>query len=255
VELFKAVLKWVDSECARQGITNINENKTARRRVLDDSVYDIRFLAMSVEDFTKYVSFTGILTEIELVSLFQKFGGSDVVDLKWKEQEERRQKYSRNIVGFTRFEVGNVQPGDSSSIWSYGDGRNSDALTLTANKAVLFHGVRLFGDSNGSQYNVKFGVKNENVTGTYTSERDKDGVCGYDVMLPKPISLKPNEEFTIVATIKGPTSQAGANGKSSVNVDGTIITFRGTDYSSHGLVSNSTDITRGQFYKLFVSNC
>ena len=31
VELFKAVLRWVDKECARQGI-NIEEDKTARRR-------------------------------------------------------------------------------------------------------------------------------------------------------------------------------------------------------------------------------
>ena len=50
VELFKAVLKWTDSECARQGI-NIKEGKTARRRILGDSVYEIRFLAMSQEDF------------------------------------------------------------------------------------------------------------------------------------------------------------------------------------------------------------
>ncbi len=54
VELFKAVMKWVDSECAKQGI-NIEEAKTARRRVLGDSVYEIRFLEMSLEDFTKYV--------------------------------------------------------------------------------------------------------------------------------------------------------------------------------------------------------
>ena len=42
VELLKAVLKWTDSECARQGI-NIEEDKTARRRILGDSVYEIRF--------------------------------------------------------------------------------------------------------------------------------------------------------------------------------------------------------------------
>ena len=35
VELFKAVLKWIDSECTRRGI-NI-EDKTARRRILGDS--------------------------------------------------------------------------------------------------------------------------------------------------------------------------------------------------------------------------
>ena len=247
VELFKAVLKWVDSECARQGITDIDKNKTARRRVLYDTVYDIRFLDMSVEDFTKYVSFTGILTDTEMVSIFQKFGGSDVADLKWKKQGPRQ---TLKTVGLSRFEVADAL-GNS---WGYGSG-GSDALTLTVNKVVLFHGVRLFGDPNGSQYKVKFGVKNENVTGTYTSERDKDGVWGYDVMLPKPISVKPNEEFIIVATIQGPTSHRGLNGKSSVNVHGTVVTFKSTDYSFHGLASNGTSNTGGQFYKIFLSNC
>ena len=243
VELFKAVLKWVDSECARQGITNIDKNKTARRRVLDDAVYDIHFLEMSVEDFTKYVSFTGILTETEMVSIFQKFGGSDVADLKWNEQE-KRQPYQ---VGFSRFEVTDALG------WNYGQGK-SDALTLTVNKAVLFHGVRLFGDPNASQYDVKFGVKNEDVTGTYTSEQNKDGVWGYDVMLPKPISVKPNEKFTIFATIQGPQSYYGKNGKSSVNVDGTVLTFQDTNFHSHGLSSNSTSIGTGQFYKILFSS-
>ena len=246
VELFKAVLKWVDSECARQGITNIDKNKTARRRILGDSVYDIHFLDMSQEDFTKYVSFTGILTDTEMVSIFQKFSGSDVADLKWKEQGPRRPS---KIVGFSRFQVADAL-GDT---WSYDRGY-PDALTLTVNKAVIFHGVRLFGGPNGSQYKVKFGVKNENVTGTYTSEQDKDGVWGYDVMLHKPISVKPNEEYTIVATIQGPKSRYGKNGKSSVNADGIVVTFQTTNYSSHSLSSNDTDNTRGQFYKIFLSN-
>ena len=247
VELFKAVLKWVDSECARQGITNIDKNKTARRRVLDDTVNDIRFLDMSVEDFTKYVSSTGILTETEMVSIFQKFGGLDVADLRWKKQGPRGPPASK-IVGFSRFDVGNSYSG-----WGYSG--KSDALTLKVNKTVLFHGVRLFGDPSGSQYKVKLGVKNENVTGTYTSIQDKYGVWGYDVMLPKPISLQPNEKFTTVATIQGPSSIYGNDGKTSVNVDGTVVTFQNTNYGSLGLSSNSTDKTGGQFYKIFLSNC
>ena len=245
VDLFKVVLKWVDSECARQGITNIDENKTARRRILDDSVYDIRFLDMSLEDFTKYVSSTGILTETEIISIFQKFGGLEVANLKWKKQESRGSQKS-----FSRFEAGDVL----KNAWGYDPG-NSDALTLTVNKAVLFHGVRLFGDPNGSQYKVKFKVKNEKVTGSYTSEQDKDGVWGYDVMLPKPISLQPNEKFTIVAAIQGPHSYYGKNGKTSVNVDGTVVTFQNTNFDSHCLSSNGTENTRGQFDKIFLSNC
>ena len=242
VELFKAVLKWVDSECAKQGI-NIEEDKTARRRVLGDSVYEISFLEMSLEDFTKYVSSAGILTETEVISIFQKFGGLDVSDLKWKESRKIQRPC---IVGFSRFDVANLY---SRCYWSCPKGR-SEALTLTVNKAVLFHGVRLFGDADGSQYKVTFKVKDENVTGTYTSERDKDGVCGYDVMLPKPVSLQPDEEFTIIATIEGPPSHRGHNGKSLVNVDGTVVTFK----PQLGLTLNSTFRNGGQLYKIFLSN-
>ncbi len=55
-------------------------------------------------------------------------------------------------------------------------------------------------------------------------------------------SLQPDEEFTIIATIKGPPSHSGQNGKRSVNVDGTVVTFENTPYSSYGLTSNSTNI-------------
>ena len=71
VELFKEMLKWTDSECARQGI-NIDEDKTARRRVLGDSVYEIRFLEMSQEEFAIHVSPTEVLTDREMIRIFQK---------------------------------------------------------------------------------------------------------------------------------------------------------------------------------------
>ena len=102
VELFKAVLKWTDCECPRQGI-NIEENKTARRRILGESVYEIRFLEMSQEDFAKHVSPTEILTDREMVCLFQKLNGLDVGDLKWK-----RRRGPAPVVSFSRFDPGNV---------------------------------------------------------------------------------------------------------------------------------------------------
>ena len=141
VELFKAVLKWTDSECARQGI-NIEEDKKARRRILGDSVYEIAFLEMSQEDIVKYVSPTEILTDREMICLLQKLNGLDVVNLKWKKHRKR----SVPVVSFKRFHPGNV----AAKGWGYGG--SSDALILTVNKAVLFHGVRLFGDTGGSQY-------------------------------------------------------------------------------------------------------
>ena len=240
VELFKAVLKWTDSECARQGI-NIEEDKTARRRVLGHSVYEIRFLAMTHEDILKDVCMTGILTDTEAICILRKVVGSDVAGLKWKKRGQRR---PASLLSFNRFDRGNVNA-NSFSGWYY-EGI-FDALTLTVNKAVLFHGVRLFGDTDGSQYEVKFTVKDETVAGTYTSQEDGDRVPGYDVMLRNPISLLPNEEITIIATIKGPNSYRGREGKSSVKIHDTVVTFK--DPPS----GYTTSRYAGQFYKVILS--
>ncbi|CAB4033799.1 BTB POZ domain-containing 6-like [Paramuricea clavata] len=260
MELFKAILKWTDKESARQGL-NIEHDKTARRRILGDSVYEIRFLAMSQENFLKYVSPSGILTDTEIVSISQKLCGLDVVGLKWKEHRNKqpcsivssRRLHPANIsslVSFSRFYPGSVNyiKGDGSGGWGY-TGGGSDALTLVVNKAVLFHGVRLFG-SNGGRYEVKFTIKGNNVTESYTSEQDSDHVPGYDVMLPNPIRLLPNEEITIIATITGPRSYYSGSGKSSVTIDDIVLTFKD---ARSGLSTNGTDISHGQFYKIFLS--
>ena len=236
VELFKAVLKWIDGECARQGI-NIDEDKTARRCILGDSVYEICFLEMSQEDFAKHVSPTEILTDREMICLFQKLYGLDVADLKWKKGRKR----SVPVISFSRFDPGKV----FADSWCYSG--DSDALIVTVNKAVVFHGVRMFGDPGGSQYEVNFKIKDETVTGTYTSQQN-DGVWSYDVMLSNPISFQPNEEFTIIATIKGLTSCTGQKGKQSVKVDDIVVTFKKSSLSKNG-----TDNTRGQFFKIFLS--
>ena len=245
VDLFKAVLKWVDSECARQGI-NIEDDKMARRRILGDSLYEIRFLAMSQHDFATYASPTGILTYEEMVGIFQKLNGLDAVGLKWKNKGSRR---LARMVSFGRFELANII---GSITWYYV--RNlPDTLSLVVNKAVLFHGVRLFGDAGGSRYDVKFKIKDkdDNITGTYTSEQDSDGVWGYDIMLSKPIALLRNEEVTIVALINGPPSYRGQNGKSSVKVDDVIVTFKNATGDSS---TNGTGYITGQFYKIFLSS-
>jgi BTB/POZ domain-containing protein 1/2 len=196
---------------------------------------------MSLENFVKYVSPTGILTATEILSISQKLCGLDVAGLKWKEHRKRQPSIR---VSFSRFDPGSI----GKNTWHDYKGK-SDALTLVVNKAVLFHGVRLFG-SNGSRYEVKFTIKDKNVTGSYTSEQDSDGVSGYDVMLPNPIPLLPNEEITIIATITGPNSYYGTRGKSSLTIDDIVVTFK--DALSR-LSSNNTDKTHGQFYKIFLS--
>jgi hypothetical protein len=69
-------------------------------------------------------------------------------------------------------------------------------------------------------------------------------------MLPNPIPLLPNEEIAIIATITGPNSYYGENGKSSVTIDDIVVTFKD---ALSGLSSNGTSKTQGQFYKIFLS--
>ena len=240
MELFKAVLKWTDNECVRQGI-NIEEDKTARRRVLGDSVYEIRFPAMSHEDILKDVSSTEILTDTEMIFILKKINGLDVAGLQWKEAKKRQPA----VVSFERFNSVKMQ---KDAGWQYVE--DSDALTLTVNKAVLFHGVRLFGNTDGSQYEVNFTIKHETVTGTYTSQLGSDHVPGYNVMLSQAISLLPNEEITMIATIKGANSYFGEEGKSSMKIMDIIVTFKDAPSGSSG---NCTSKGKGQFYEIFLS--
>ena len=184
VELFKAVLRWTNNECARQGI-NIKDDKIARRRVLGDSLYETRFLAMSEQDFATYATPSGILTYIEVVTIFQKFNGLNMANLKWKNHGKRQLPRPQALVGISRFALASIVV-KGALRWGYDD-EKSDALSMTVNKAVDFHGVRLFGRVGGSQYGVKFTIKDKRVTGIYTSELDEHDVWGYDVMLNTPI--------------------------------------------------------------------
>ena len=229
VELFNAVLRWVDSECARQGI-DIEEDKAARRGVLGDSVYEIRFLEMSQEDFAKYVTTTGVLTDAEIVSIFQKFSKLDVTSLKWKQ----RKRQARVVVGLTRF-TSVVTPN-----WIFMAGQYNAAITLSVNKVVLFHGVRLSGSPNG-QSAVEFTIRNETVSGTFTSQLDANGILGYDVMLVKPIALLPNENFELKAKIEEMSSYPGRSVQSSVTVDDIVVQ------------TNCRNKNKDVFYKIYFS--
>ena len=241
-ELFEAVSKWTDSECARQSI-NIEEDKTARRRVLGDSVYEIFFLEISQENIGKYVCPTEILRDIAIADIFEKIDGLNEAGLKWKVAKKG------NVRLWSASEDWPLEMSSKTKVrWDYTG--ESDALALTVNEAVLFHGVRLVGNTGGSQYEVNFTIKDQTVTGTYTSQEDEDGVPGYDVMLPEPISLLPEEDTTIITTIKGPNSYYGEKGKSSVKVNNIAATCK---EAPSGLSGNSTSKTKGQFHEFFLS--
>ncbi|XP_028391941.1 BTB/POZ domain-containing protein 3-like [Dendronephthya gigantea] len=247
IELFKAAVKWSDSKCAEQGL-DVKKDKSARRQVLGDIVYDIRFLAMTLDHIIDYVSFTGVLTNEELVGILQRVRGHEVPGLKWKSPVV--ESVEPESITITRFDAhaGSDVVEDS---WFYVKDDKINALTFTVNESIHLQGVRLFGDCHGSSYSVKFKVKEMQYEKRRypPSKLHEDGVWGYDVMLPQPISLQPDEEVTMTATIEGPESFKGSNGKLTVNVGDIVVRFHDTPSGSN---HNHTSKTEGQFYKIFL---
>ena len=90
IELFRAVLKWSDFQCSKKGTME------SKRSVIDDAIYDLRFFAMTQEEFAQNVATSGLLTAEEIVLIYNKFNGIDSLDLKRKQSGKRSIDY--NIV-------------------------------------------------------------------------------------------------------------------------------------------------------------
>ena len=225
---------------------------------------------MSQGEFVQNVIPTGLLKSEDSLSILQKFLGFDPASLKWP-VTKKRSDYQR----YTRFDVENVRAPRSTwrylfalvwyrfhenpdpyFSWDYSRGAN-DYLdfrvvkTVKSTKppeqeAVMFHGVRLFGDAHGSTYHVTMkateynAVDGETCSGTYTSEIAICNSYGFDVVFSKPVRIEisptptwssghwgsyyprsytlQSRWYTIELMIKGPRSYYGVRGKQTVKM-------------------------------------
>ena len=238
VELFQAILKWIDIQCSHRGLEPTGKN---RRSVVGEAIYDFRFFGMSHTEFAQHVSKSGLLTAEEMIPIHEKFLGIDSPALKWKLPNRK----PGNIVRFSRFSKVGIDL-DLGRSWGY-TGGEPDRLCVSLNKEASLLGVRLFGKE-GSEYQVTFEVKEAKITEKYTSQNNQDGILGFDVMLEKPIILKQNELVTLSATINGPQSCYGKNGLSLVTHDGGSVTFSNAPFPN-----NSTTATQGQFHEIILT--
>jgi hypothetical protein len=235
VELFQAVLKWIDFQCSCKNLEPTSEN---RRSIIGKAIYGFRFFTMSHKQFAEHVSKSGLLTAEEMIPIHEKFLGIDSPALKWKLPNRK----PGNTVRFSRF------PGKLNKLnkW-WGHDNTPDRLRFSVDKEMSLLGVRLFGEQ-GSIYHVTFQVKKAKVTGTYTAGRNEDGVPGFDVMLKKPVILKRNEVVILSATIEGDDSCFGKDGLSSVTLEGICATF-----SDAPLPNNGTSTHSGQFDEIILA--
>ena len=204
IELFRAVLKWTESQCEKRDLEVTEEN---RKTVLGDAIYHLRFLAMSQEEFLKGVVPTRLINSEDTLSILQKFLGENPESLKWTVTKKRC-----DYLRLARFDAENVRA--PSIIWSYlfplawyhfaATSLNYFRIESTqedyGHEDVMFWGVRVFGDACGSTYHVTMTIQDESnchlrsdVSGSYTSESLTGSTCGFDVVLQKPFKIKVNK--------------------------------------------------------------
>jgi hypothetical protein len=235
VELFQAVLQWIDFQCSRKNLEPTGEN---RRSIISKAIYAFRFFGITQAEFIQNVSKSGLLTVEEMIPIHEKFLGIDSPALKWKLPNRK----PGNIDRFSRF---SRKAKDPLNTWGYHG--TPDCLCFSVNQEVSLLGVRLFGDQDESKYHVTFEVKDAKVTGSYISERNQDDIPGFDVLLNEPVILKQNEVVTLSATIKGPRSYYGKNGSPSVTLEGVTATFGDSPSTNNGTCPD-----RGQFDEIIL---
>ena len=257
IELFRAVLKWTESQCEKRDLEVTEEN---RKTVLGDAIYHLRFLAMSQEEFLKGVVPTRLINSEDTLSILQKFLGENPESLKWTVTKKRC-----DYMRLARFDAENVRA--PSIIWSYLfplAGYHFAATSLNyfriestqedyGHGDVMFWGVRVFGDAYGSTYHVTMTIRDKencdlrsDVSGSYKSESiTGTSTYGFDVVLQNPFKIELSESkkkkrscglypstlsyltslYTSVShvhavelAVKGPSSYYGVRGKDTIKI-------------------------------------
>lgn len=220
IELFRAVLKWTESQCETRDLEVTEEN---RRIVLGDAIYHLRFLAMSQHEFLQEVVPTRLLDSQDILSILQKFLGYKPESLKWTVTKKRY-----DYLRLARFDAKDVRAHRSTwryllalvwykfyanpdpyFSWDYSRGSvdcirfrivNSERKPVRSKNEkyeqenVMFWGVRLFGDAYGSTYHVTMTIEFDDikseVSGSYMSELVAGNGYGFDVVLQKPFKIE-----------------------------------------------------------------
>ena len=236
VELFKAVDCWAEKECEKQGL--VAEGSVKRRILGERIVKGIRFPVMELKEFTSVVLDSDILTKKESYDMMKYF--TSVLNFPVGFPETRRAGGVKIISRFTSQYIYG---------WGYSGGGNN-SISLTVNKNIKLHAVRLFGGKN-SEHSVSLSVDVSNgrhvVTkkGKFLSKgvHSELGVyMGFDIAFEPPIPLEANIKYDINAKIAGPPSWYGVSGQYSVVHPGVTFSFG----SCNPYFSN-TSVETGQF--------
>lgn len=229
--VFKAVMKFGKAKCERKNLEASQENL---RKELADVIPHVRFPLMNSEYVMENVDESGLLSVVQLKTLFQYF----------------LRKRSGECAGFNskrRKAVYVVQRfGEVDSGWGYKRDK-CDAISFRCSQDILIKGFKIYGTCQGpgdleihlrllqEPYGANVAIKHAIVE---TDGKQKD----YSVYFDNPATLRgDNRLYTVSLIVKGPTTYYGVKGKKTVLKEGVTFTF-----IQSLLSTNNTNPERGQ---------
>ena len=233
VELCKAVDRWAEKECEKQGL--VAEGSVKRRILGEQIVKGIRFPVMEEKEFASFVLECDILSKKEVYDLVRYF--NCVLNTSVGFCESKRAGPLEKISRFGSLATGWRNSGDS------------EFLNLIVDKNIKLHAIRLFG-SNSSEYSVTLNVYNcktcahvATKTGSFSSKLMKCTIGdyqGFEIEFEPSVALEANAKYQIYASISGPSSWYGQGCMSSVESSGVKFSFSNT-------AAGQTTVSKGQF--------
>ena len=209
IELFQAVLRWADHKCL---LNNLEATPQNLRNVIGDAIYEIRFLAMTQEEFAQLVSPTRLLSTAEMVPIYEKFNGIYSPELEWTEATREQEQVTIKCPKFTPARVVPKSLTDKTYFF----------LSFSLNKDVSLQGVRL----NVGPHKVTLYVKKTQPNGEFGAEMPYTNVTSGFVMFPTPLTVECNSVVLLLAVVGG--SSFGYYewvNKNVIDVGDVVVTF------------------------------
>lgn len=233
--IYQSLIRWAKHKCVKEG--NENPNLTDIRKMLANTIFEVRFPTMSLETFWKDMASDEILTPDEKVHISQVIVGKSNQNTVFKSTVRKR-------------DVHILRSQSDPTVCSWTHSGSVDAIEFEVNITISLYGILLYGNSN-TQYSYDVEIKiissSDIVLVHMLPKKITESGKNVQVHFDKPCKIIPNEKYTVWVKMSGPVSFRGSYSE-CVEYKGYKFKFYQSNYSSNG-----TNVASGQIPGLLCS--
>eukprot|EP00105_Crassostrea_gigas_P012703 XP_011428779.1 PREDICTED: BTB/POZ domain-containing protein 6-like [Crassostrea gigas] len=233
--IYQSLTRWAKHNCAKERKQNPNFREI--RKMLGNTIFEVRFPTMSIETFWKDMASDEILTSDEKVHISQVIVGKTNQNTVFKSTVRKRDVH-----------ILRSQSDPTVCSWAYVG--SVDAIEFEVNRTISLYGILLYGNSN-TQYSYDVEIKlisSSDIVLVHMLPKTITESCKiFQMHFDKPCKIIPNKKYTVWVKMNGPQSYQG-NHSECVEYKGYKFVFYESNYSSNG-----TCVASGQIPGLLCS--